>query len=103
MPQYVAFLCAINVGGHTVKMNDLRRLCAAIGLANVETVIASGNVIFNSPSRSARALEKKIEAQLQANLGYAVATFVRSLPELAAIAHYQPFQDAAPNLYIAFT
>ena len=103
MPQYVAFLRAINVGGHTVKMADLRRLFEAIGLTNVETFIASGNVIFASPSRSASALEKKIEAQLQANLGYAVATFVRSGAELAAVARYQPFKDAVPNLYIAFT
>src|SRR5437588_2892987 len=72
MNKYVAFLRAINVGGHTVKMNDLRRLCADIGLNNVETVIASGNVVFASPARSARALEKKIAAHLPANLGYTV-------------------------------
>ena len=44
----VAFLRAINVGGHNVKMDRLRELFEALGLSNVETFIASGNVIFDS-------------------------------------------------------
>ena len=62
MPRYVAFLRAINVGGHTVKMDQLRRLFERLGFSKVETFIASGNVIFESASRSAKALEKNTEA-----------------------------------------
>lgn len=106
MPKYVAFLRAINVGGHTVKMDYLRTLFEALGFTNVETFIASGNVIFDSPSRSSNALEKKIEASLELTLGYAVATFIRSTSELAEIAGYQPFSDAdvsaAHALYVGF-
>lgn len=107
MPKYVAFLRAINVGGHTVKMDYLRSLFAALGLANVETFIASGNVIFDSTSKSTKGLEKKIESYLQETLGYAVATFIRSTSELAAIADYQPFSDAelsaeGHTLYVGF-
>jgi uncharacterized protein (DUF1697 family) len=50
MPKYVAFLRAINVGGRTVKMGHLRSLFEAMGFSNVETFIASGNVIFDSYS-----------------------------------------------------
>ena len=108
MPQYLAFLRAINVGGHTVKMDQLRRLFEALGFANVETFIASGNVIFTSPSKSAKALEQKIEKHLHESLGYEVATFIRTTAELAAIAQYQPFSAAELNdkgnkLYLAFT
>jgi uncharacterized protein (DUF1697 family) len=46
MPKYVAFLRAINVGGHTVKMDHLRRLFEALGFTNVETFIASSDVVF---------------------------------------------------------
>src|SRR5437879_835066 len=46
MNRYIAFLRAINVGGHTVKMDVLRRLFEDAGLFDVETFIASGNVIF---------------------------------------------------------
>ncbi|HYP29838.1 MAG TPA: DUF1697 domain-containing protein [Blastocatellia bacterium] len=107
MPKYVAFLRAINVGGHTVKMDRLRALFEAMGFSNVETFIASGNVIFDSPSKNTKSLEKKIEDRLQTALGYEVATFVRTLPELAAVADYKPFSDAELNadgntLYVAF-
>ena len=94
MPKYVAFLRAINVGGHTVKMDHLRLLFEGLGLSNVETFIASGNVIFNSPSKSTKALEKKIERCLHETLGYEVATFIRSTAELDTIASYKPFQAA---------
>ena len=107
MPKYVAFLRAINVGGHTVKMDYLRGLFEALGFTNVETFIASGNVIFDSPSRSSKALERKIEASLELTLGYPVATFIRSTFELAESAHYKPFSEkelsaAGNTLYIGF-
>jgi uncharacterized protein (DUF1697 family) len=102
----IAFLRAINVGGHNVKMAELRRLFEALGLSNVETFIASGNVIFDSPAGNIQSLEKQIENYLQQALGYEVATFIRSAAELAAITKYQPFPTAelaAPgySLYIA--
>ena len=54
--RHVAFLRAINVGGHTVKMADLRRSFEALGFDAVETFIASGNVIFDAdaPDRRSR-------------------------------------------------
>ena len=96
MPRYIAFLRAINVGGRTVKMDRLRTLFAALGFDEVETFIASGNVIFDSASRAPRALEQRIEEQLRQALGYEVATFLRSAPELAAVAAYQPFGASEP-------
>src|SRR6266850_5206911 len=107
MPKYVAFLRAINVGGHTVKMDQLRDLFKGLGFKNVETFIASGNVIFESPSKSATALEKKIESCLLKALGYEVVTFVRAVSELAGIADYKPFSHSDLNakehtLYIGF-
>jgi uncharacterized protein (DUF1697 family) len=89
--RYIAFLRAINVGGHTVKMEQLRQLFESIGLSKVETVIASGNVVFESRSKNAKTLESKIESTLKKALGYPVATFVRSDAELAEIAKYEPF------------
>lgn len=108
MPKYVAFLRAVNVGGHIVKMDQLRQLFEALGFSNVETFIASGNVIFDSTSKSTKALERKIESLLRETFGYAVATFIRSTSELANIAQYKPFDDSEMDtdgnaLYIAFT
>lgn len=106
MPNYVAFLRAINVGGHTVKMDTLRQLFEAMGFSNVQTFIASGNVIFDSPATDTPELERQIADSLRTALGYGVATFIRTPQELARIAQSHPFAvelDAAGNtLYIAF-
>ncbi len=69
MPKYVAFLRAINVGGHVVKMDRLQRLFEDNGCVDVQTVIASGNVIFQSPSRSETALARRSPAASKTGSG----------------------------------
>jgi uncharacterized protein (DUF1697 family) len=91
MPQLVAFLRAINVGGHTVTMDTLRRLFTGLRLDDVESFIASGNVVFSTRARDIGALERRIEAHLGKALGYEVKTFLRTVPEVAAVAAYAPF------------
>jgi uncharacterized protein (DUF1697 family) len=93
--KYAAFLRAINVGGHVVKMDRLRTLFEAAGFRGAETFIASGNVVFESSRKSAGDAERAIEAHLKKTLGYPVATFVRSMPELAAIVDLEPFGPAS--------
>ena len=105
MPRLIAFLRAINVGGHTVTMTRLRKEFEALGLKDVETFIASGNVIFTSRAGDLTALETKIEARLRKSLGYEVATFLRTDAEVAAIAACRPFpaaQVAEGAVYIGF-
>jgi uncharacterized protein (DUF1697 family) len=92
MPRFVAFLRAINVGGHTVTMAELRRLFESLGFKNVETFIASGNVVFESRSADTGAMERRIEGHLLKSLGYEVKTFIRTEAEVASIARYQPFK-----------
>jgi uncharacterized protein (DUF1697 family) len=97
MPKYVAFLRAINVGGHLVKMDQLRTLFEELGFKNVETFIASGNVIFDTKASNIKSLQSKIEKRLKKSLGYEVATFVRSVSELARISEFQPFSEDELN------
>ena len=92
--RYVAFLRAINVGGHIVKMDQLRTLFEKMGFSDVKTFIASGNVIFESSSKSTAALEKKISTELEKALSYPVATFVRTSEEIAQIAEYEAYKAA---------
>ena len=101
-PLTFAFLRAINVGGHTVTMERLRRIFGAMGLKEVETFIASGNVVFATPSTNPRVLAAKIEDRLHASLGYEVKTFLRSEKELAAIATYRPFTESRRKTAAAF-
>lgn len=102
--RYVAFLRAINVGGRVVKMSTLKKIFEDLKLAEVETFIASGNVIFTSPAESAR-LETLIEKGLRKALGYPVVTFLRTTEEIAAVAERDPFGTPVPpggRVYVGF-
>ena len=103
MHRYVAFLRAINVGGHTVKMDRLRALFAELELGAVETFIASGNVIFEAAGKEGE-LEERIERHLKQALGYEVTTFLRTPAELAAVVAHEPFPGAAEvyAIYVGF-
>lgn len=105
MARYVAFLRAINVGGHTVKMARLKALFEELRLSKVETFIASGNVLFDTSSKDIAALEQRIERHLAKSLGYEVDTFVRPLAALGAIVTSHPFasyEGDGHNLWIGF-
>ena len=106
MTRYVAFLRAINVGGRTVRMDALRQLFERWGGSNVETFIASGNVVFDTSRRSADMAERSIEDHVRKALGYPVLTFLRSIPEVAAVAAHTPFAqdelDAGGTLFVGF-
>jgi uncharacterized protein (DUF1697 family) len=97
----VAFLRAINVGGHIVKMDRLRQLFEELGLTNVETFIASGNVIFDSRA-SAATLEGRIERHLENALGYAVTTFIRPVSTLSAVMTSHPFATEEATSYAMY-
>ena len=101
--RWFAFLRAINVGGHTVKMARLRSLFEEQGFASVETFIASGNVVFEAGGTAPATLERRIGSALREALGYDVETFLRSRDELAAIAGADPFgPDPGGTVYVGF-
>ena len=106
MPRHIAFLRAINVGGRVVTMDALRGHFTGCGFSDVESFIASGNVIFGSTSKPGTALEKKIETALRKALGYEVPTFVRAPAAVAAAAERKVFTDkevaAAGALLVGF-
>ena len=107
MKQYFAFLRAINVGSHTVKMENLKALFEKINFKNVQTFIASGNVIFETEEINLEEIKSKIEEKLKKFLGYDVAAFIRTKEELKKILDKIPFKKSGTeaqqnNLYIAF-
>ena len=103
MTQQVAFLGGINVGGHRVSMDRLRAEFGALGLDDVRTFIASGNVIFSSTTTGPK-LEARLEAHLGEQLGFAVPTFVRGAAAVRRIATRDPFGALADgdSQYVLF-
>jgi len=98
MPRYVALLRAINVGGRNVKMTTLCALFEQARLSNVQSVIASGNVLFETRASDTASLERRIEGALREGLGYEVATFVRGAEEMEAVVAHRPFDSSDPVL-----
>jgi len=89
--RYAALLRGINVGGKAlIPMSDLRDCVTEIGHAEVSTYIASGNVIFEAPRRSAAALEAELERAIEQRFELDVKVFVRTPAQLEAVANAVP-------------
>src|SRR5262245_13914855 len=70
MARYITLLRAVNVGGTgKLPMSDLKSLCIEAGFTDVETYIASGNVVFTS-RRSLKAQDPSREGGYRAELEY---------------------------------
>jgi uncharacterized protein (DUF1697 family) len=91
MSRYAAFLRGMNVGGHRLKNDELRSLFEALGLDDVATFRASGNVIFTAAEEPVGKLTSQIEEGLEAALGYAVPTFLRTAGAVLGLAAHEPF------------
>jgi uncharacterized protein (DUF1697 family) len=94
--RYVAFLRGMNLGNRRIKNPELVAHFEAMGLEDVATFRASGNVVFVDPTEEAESkLQRRLEAGLDERLGYDVAVFLRSAAEVAAIAAREPFDAGA--------
>lgn len=91
MTRFVVFLRGMNVGGHVVKKQQLQEAFEILGFENVVAYKQSGNVILET-NESDKEFKSKIEDQLRKMLGYDVAVFVRSIPQLKAIIDLNPFE-----------
>jgi uncharacterized protein (DUF1697 family) len=98
MTTQIALLRAINVAGRAkVGMADLRQVFAALGLADVRTVLQTGNVIFESKGRSGRKLESDLESALAETLSLQTDVLIRSAREWDAIIAANPFPGEAAS------
>jgi uncharacterized protein (DUF1697 family) len=98
MTKYVAFLRGINVGGkRLIKMEDLRRVVESIGLKNVRTFIASGNVLFETSQTNRDALARKIEKKLLTAFGHDVPVVLQTIDELKDLLRAGPFKKIRPS------
>jgi uncharacterized protein (DUF1697 family) len=97
----VALLRAVNVGGTgKLPMTELKAMCEEIGLTNVRTYIASGNVVFTS-DKSETVVKTALEKRIAAYAGKPVGVMVRSATEMAQVSSDNPFPKAAPNRTMA--
>jgi uncharacterized protein (DUF1697 family) len=102
MARYVALLRAVNVGGTgKLAMAELRAMAEGLGLANVRTYIASGNLLFESNLNEAE-VKAALETRLETYARKPVSVLVRSAEEMAAILAANPFPDAKGSRYLVY-
>ena len=98
--RYVAFLRGINVGGHKpLKMADLRKAFEDLGFADVRTVQASGNVVFEAGGEEdSGAVAALIETELERMLDAPIGVIVRPLADLERLVASDPFRGRGHHL-----
>lgn len=84
--RFVALLRGVNVGkGKRVPMAELRNLLAALGYRDVQTLLNSGNAVFESSARSTAAHASRIRSAILKKLQVDVPVIVKSSSDIAAI------------------
>jgi uncharacterized protein (DUF1697 family) len=97
MSGYIALLRAVNVGGRPAPSADLRALFAELGFGAAQTLLQSGNVVFDAGKAADSALEKRLEAAFEKQFGFASDILVRSAAEWREIVAANPFPNEALN------
>lgn len=104
MPRYVALLGSINVGGNRLSMAELREAFEREGLEQVETVIASGNVLFEHEERPVEGLAEMLEWIVEERFGFRSMVAVLGAAELRSAIEDNPFtgDGADANVHTMF-
>ncbi len=97
MTTHIALLRAVNVGGRSIAMADLRAMFAALGFADARTLMQSGNVIFDGGAETGAALESLLELETETRLRLRADYLVRSAREWTAIVAGNPFPRQAAD------
>jgi uncharacterized protein (DUF1697 family) len=93
MMRWAALPRAINAG-KPLAMADLRAFLTAEGMADVKTLLASGNAIFSCDATDAREIEARLHTGAREKLALDTLWYVRSHADLVAIAAADPFPEA---------
>ncbi len=74
-----------------MRGEKLRGVFTSLGFKNVSSLLASGNIVFESVSKDSNALETKIEAVLFKRLKFHSTTIIRSEDEIKQLTERKPF------------
>ncbi|KQS03183.1 hypothetical protein ASG11_01990 [Sphingomonas sp. Leaf357] len=88
MKRWAALLRGVNLGGRKLLMADLKRIAEGLGFIRVETLLASGNVVFDA-TQAGPEIEAMLEAAL-ATHGLKTDVVVRDLADLRAVIAANP-------------
>lgn len=91
--QYAALLRGIGPGNPDTKNEKLKAAFESAGFTNVQTIISSGNLIFESRLKDTARLETRAEKALSEKLGLTKNfVVIRSREELEGLVKKNPFK-----------
>ena len=93
MARYAAFLRGVSP--QNLRMPILATALRTAGFSNVQTLLSSGNAVFESPTQAPRTIERLIEESLEKVAGRSFSAFVRSSSELTRIVASSNYQHPA--------
>jgi uncharacterized protein (DUF1697 family) len=105
MRTYVALLYSIILGeGRRVVMSDLKAMAEGLGLKNPRTLVATGNLVFETQETDVAALEQRLETAFEEAFGRHVDIIARRADDWLALAAGNPFPgesaDAADRVAV---
>jgi uncharacterized protein (DUF1697 family) len=96
MATFAGLLRAVNLGSHNkVSMAALRVFLADVGMKNPQTLLQSGNFVFETTARPTASLEKLFEAEAVKRLGLTTTFYVRTAAEWQQAIADNPFPKEA--------
>jgi uncharacterized protein (DUF1697 family) len=106
MTQCIALFRGINVGhAKRIAMDDLRKLMEDLGFSNVNTLLNSGNAVFEASKPKVGEIASNIEASVQKKFGFPVKVVVVKAGELSAIIEANPLPQSSRDpskFFVAF-
>lgn len=105
MAKCVALLRGIGPSNPAMRNENLRRVVEDLGYERVETVISSGNVLFETERGDLKAIEDEMERAWPEQLGFTSTTIIRTSAQLAKLVEANPFGDLehGPGSYLLVT
>jgi len=100
MTRYLALFGSINVGGNRLKMADLRYAFEREEFENVETVVASGNVLFDFDDRPTEGLEELFAYMMRERFDIDSFVAVRTKEEVRAAVEDNPFVGVGEDKFV---
>ena len=91
MPVFISLLRGINVGGKQIKMADLRSLYESLDLRGTQTLLQTGNVVFETDITDRAKLVALIETGIEDAFGFHAGIIIRTVDELVAAIETHPF------------
>ena len=98
MKTWIALFRGVNVGGNNIlPMAELRSDLESLNLHNVRTYIQSGNVVFDSATKTSKSLTERIAQRIEERHGFRPHLFLLSREDLLTAIESNPFPRAVSD------